>query len=167
MIAEWDHWKAPLSGGSGAEFQVRLLINFLGTCGDLEALQKLASRLGELPTSLQIFVFEAPMRIDFFLVNADDNRISKPPEIDALAEELAVHALENRQSIPSRTIVHGQLAIHDLRVCDIAADALATRWPKRYTFTGAATHEERDLEIIRSRNVWRAAHNLPALPAAQ
>jgi len=62
------------------------------------------------------------------------------------------------------TISHIDVTFRDPRVCDMAANALAKRWPQRYRFKWLPTRFERDTQIAQARNVWRAAHELKPLP---
>ena len=135
------------------------LIAFLGACGDLTAMKALGARMPKLPTELRAEIAAA------LIARVRNTPI--PEKVEALGEQIAISALQDRS-----TVGFGE------RVCDIAAEALAERWPERYVFhnrrmdppdaaAGSSIHElrlERDPQIIAIANVWCAAHGQKALP---
>ena len=50
------------------------------------------------------------------------------------------------------------------RLCDFAGFYLTERRPDRYMFDCSVGLDTRDRQRVECQNVWRLAHNLPALP---
>ena len=142
------------------------LIEFLGRCGDLAAMKALASRLPQLTPDLRGVIVES-----MFPKEPPPKPI--PAEVEALAEKIAVSALDDRalafEPWPPELGNSGGIAPEagGPRVCDLAAAALARRWPERYPLKeapAASTRLERDAQYAAFRNTWRVAQGMQPLP---
>jgi hypothetical protein len=142
------------------------LIECLGGCGDLAAMKALAARLPQLSADLRGVVVESVFPKD---------RPPKPipAEVEALAKKMVVGALDDRalafEPWPPEAGNSGGNApgAGGPRVCDLAAEALARRWPERYPLKAASTRLERDGQYAAFRNTWRGAQRLPPLPVPE
>jgi hypothetical protein len=138
------------------------LIAFLGSCGDLAAMKALEEQLPKLNPDLRGLVLES-----VFPKEPPPKPI--PADVAALAEKMAVASLEDRavafEPWPPEAGNSGGFAPEagGKRVCDIAAEVLARRWPDRYPLKHASTRLERDMQYRTLRNIWNAAQGLRAL----
>ncbi len=141
------------------------LIEFLGACGDLRAMQALAIRLPQLTPDFRALIVAAAI--------PKAPRQPWPAEVEALGEKIAVSALDDRALAfepwpPSAGNSGGTTPeAGGSRVCDVAAAALARRWPDRYPLVDSPAKLERDTQLARFRNTWRIAQGLKALPAPE
>ena len=145
------------------------LIAFLGSCGDLAAMKALAARLPQLNPDLRGLVIES-------LLPKEPPPKAIPADVEALAEKMTVAALDDRalafEPWPPEAGNSGGFAPEagGKRVCDIAAEVLARRWPDRYPLKkapAASTRLERDAQYAELRNAWRVTRGLKPLPAPE
>ena len=165
MIDEWRRWKP----STRTEFdddkeEPDPLVVFLGTCGDVPAMKALTGRFASLPPGVKFKVIEVATDTGVLHESARDEKTPLPAEVEALGEDLAVAALNDRSARYGMSISRDDVTFRDPRVCDIALDALARRWPQRYAFKWSPTRIGRDTQTVAAANVWRTAHGLAALP---
>jgi hypothetical protein len=164
MIEAWSNWTPSQKSGPDEEWRSgESLIQFLGSCGHVSAIKALADRFPSLPIASKFTVLEAATGTDVFLKDETLRKTPRPADVDALAEDLAIAALDDRQVRYGMSGNRGKSSYRDPRVCDMAAGALATRWPQRYQFHWLPTRLQRDPEIAAMRNIWRASRGLPPL----
>jgi hypothetical protein len=154
MIGEWERWEpSAFQPPSEDQHDTLELIDFLSACGETTAMKALDRRFASLPSDVKLTVLHADATIAF---DEETGRKTMPAEFDALREDLLVKALDDT----AREFMGGAT-----RVCDMAARALADRWPDRYPFKDKQTLVERDVAIAGLRNTWRSSRGLPPLPA--
>jgi len=165
MEREFRHWKPEEDGRARKTFETsQSLLNFLGECGDLSAMQTLEKGMPRLPPQYRGVAARAA-------VSTRGDARPVPEKVAALGERIAISALDDPRPDDGWQRVGAVM-----RVCDDAAQALAERWPQRYVFDGAKTNPatggrlrtayvERDAQIAVERNTWRTAHGLEPVPA--
>ena len=165
MIDEWKKWK-PVKRDFFDDEDVDPLIIFLGTCGDLAAMKSLENRFPSLPTDAKCKTIEIVTGTGVLhdVENVRDEDAALPADVESLGEQIAASALSDRTVQYGTSGNLGDLNYWDPRVCDLAAHALAKRWPQRYAFKWSATRLERNPQLAQATNVWRAAHGMRALP---
>jgi hypothetical protein len=162
MIREWQN----LGEQNGADSDDgETVAKFLGGCDSVEAITALEKGLRQHPVGLRYSVIE-------FL--GETNAVLSEPETTtpsaatlAAIEELLVGALDDKgENFGMRTSFNGE-SVEDPRICDMAGNSLAERWPDRYRFELFSSLKMRERQRIECLNVWRRAHELPALPLPQ
>jgi hypothetical protein len=82
------------------------------------------------------------------------------------AEALLAAALLDDEESGLSSVRVGDAWLLEPRLCDLAALALARRWPERFAFDPGAAREARDVARLALHDGWRAARGLPARPPA-
>jgi hypothetical protein len=95
--------------------------------------------------------------------NSWDTKTYSPATLKVVEEVLASE-LDDTEEHPGTTGLANMKTVYDPRICDMAAYFLAKRWPDRYVFDLSPSLSIRERQRVECLNVWRRAHNLPALP---
>ena len=153
MIREWENLpnqKHP-EGGS--------LADFLAKCDSVTAIQALGHDLRKRPMDMR---YSVTWHIGDTNTWGNTNTFS-PATLNAI-EEILVSELDDTEEHPGMTGLANMKTIYDPRICDMAGYFLAERWPNRYVFDLSPSLSVRERQRVECQNVWRRAHNLPALP---
>jgi hypothetical protein len=139
------------------------LVEFLATCGSLEAVQALGKDLHERPVDVRYEVISALRSDDCADAAQIPDSGCESPQVAAEVEELLIRALDDTEEY---TIVlgWGDVSFYDPRLCDLAGYALSLRWPERYEFDPESSLVELDRQLVELKNVWREARGLAPLP---
>jgi hypothetical protein len=165
MIAEWNECQPSLQDEWEEDGEtVEPLIQFLGACCEVPAMKALAVRFDSMPINVKFTILETATKTAIFDDELKGAPSPPPAEVMAIGEALAASALEDRAVRYGMSGSRNNVSFRNPRVCDMAALALAVKWPERYHFTWPPTRLERDPQIIQIQNVWRSAHGLEALP---
>jgi len=135
------------------------LIGFLATCGDLSAMRAIAEQFPKLDAMEKVLMMYSVLdkaRFD----SSSYAGAELPADVENCVEDIGITAFADKTVIDGMSI--GGFA--GPRVCDLAAIRLSRRWPDRYTFDLKATESERDVQIVRMTNIWRASRGLEPLP---
>jgi hypothetical protein len=134
------------------------LITTLANSGDVQALNALARDLRQMPLEVRMSVVGVFLQPDTGHINVMLNGgPATLPDGDAgiAIERLLIASLDDTEVIKDkRGTVNGIMYV-DPRVCDLAALALATRWPERFSFRWEAETAARDRQIDAIRRAAR------------
>jgi hypothetical protein len=150
MASEWRAFTNPQADGFE---RWQMLVQFFASYESIEAISVLTNGLSKRSVEVRYEVIDSlgdPDTVRLAYASGDSSASSS-----GAIETALVHALEDRE--------RNFRAMHDLRVCDLAGDYLAKRWPKRYAFDRTAPLRIRDRQRIQCINVWRQAQGLPVL----
>jgi hypothetical protein len=150
------------------------LIDFLATSGDARALVSLDQESRGAPVGVRLAVarvfLPSPWNASGFNVGASNHpsdRATFPGgAAGAAIERLLVSSLDDRERAFGVDVNQDRRTMQDPRVADVAAAALAKRWPATYVFTWTGTSAERDRDIEAIRTRWRRDHGIRAAPSA-
>ena len=139
------------------------LVNFLLSCGSVEAIDALGKDLPHRPVELRLKVISA-MNCGYTDDTGADLSVMQAQERDRpCLAGTPCRALADTDRAYSTTAWHGCKFI-DPRVCDLAACVLSDRWPQKYKFDSGAGESKRDSQRIGLINVWREEYRLPPVP---
>jgi hypothetical protein len=149
-------WRAatqltPWEGGA------RRFAGFLAACNSLDAVSALGDGLRERPVDVRLDVV---MALGYAANPKAERRLTDPACL-AAAEAVLAGALddtEEREGIASHI---GDEPFSDPRVCDVAAQMLATYFKGEYTFKLSDPWPRRERQRFAVLNAWRAAHGKP------
>jgi hypothetical protein len=156
MIHEWDNLP-----GKNSDDPHGYLVGFLAGSDSAAAIQALARDLRRRPAETRSWVISCvggQLRTPVL----DTNGLS-PAMLNAI-EECLVAALDDSGDSGGIS-AHGRvLTVSDPRISDMAGSFLSEKWPERYVFDVSLGARSRNRQRVECQNVWRLAHNLPALP---
>jgi hypothetical protein len=164
MIADWRQIQPRLPANEGDAFgQAGWLIGFLADCGQVQAIDALRGEAANAPVDVQIavvMVFLRGVNQGMSASGASVGAYSEEPELPGGEAGLAIDRLlaAALDQTGQRFNMKGNFdatVYEDPRVCDLAAFALARRWPQKYQFQWSGTVTERDAQIAVIRARWQ------------
>lgn len=175
MIEDWERLRPNLRTNQNDEYHdAGDLIGFLAACGKPEAVKALGRDFRDEPIEVRLAIvraFASPSHgMSYGASGQSISRSSgpldppEPPKIDPAAESLLVAALDDTEARQGMAGDWMGVDFFDPRICDMAAFVLAKRWPEKYAFRWNASREDRDIQLVVAKNVWRAAQGRPPLP---
>jgi hypothetical protein len=162
MVREWQRFGTIEVSSAGDDEGPDDLIGFLATCDSLEAIGALDDRLDRRPVAVRLQVIDALGETNHWTPGGNVET-SSPATAEAV-EDCLVKALEDMEE---RTGLSGSRNGKDFshpRICDMACNYLAERWPDRYAFDLSGPRKAREVQRIQCLNSWRKAHNLSLVP---
>ena len=126
------------------------LISFLAHCGSPATVRVLARDLPKLKVEHRVDTVSSLLRI----------------RTDSLGFVEAGYG-EALEALLAGVLLDTDSHEDDSRVCDVAATALARRFPEKHRFDRKASTPERDRQCVLAANVWRRAHGLEPLPVPE
>ena len=153
MIREWDNLPKQKHPEGG------LLEHFLAECDSVAAIQALGHDLRERPIDMRLWVVQC-----IGDTNTWGNTNSFSPATLNAIEKILVSELDDTEEHPGMTGLANMKTVYDPRISDMAGYYLAERWANRYVFDLSPSLSVRERQRVECQNVWRRAHNLPALP---
>jgi hypothetical protein len=161
MIDEWKH-----SNGSEHPEELDELVQFLASCGKVEAIKSLADGLGKRPVGFRFAVVFAFDGISAF--RAAGSPAAKPPRewSDAVVNLLLAALDDTDDDFQSWTSSNGP-GCSNARVCDVAAYDLNQLDSKRFPFDVSGTWAQRDRSLVSLKNALRKQRGLPPLPVPE
>ena len=152
MIREWENFPKQNHPEHGS------LEDFLARCDSVEAIQTLGRDLRQRPADMRFLVVRCIGE-----TNSWDTKTYSPTTLNAVEEVLASE-LDDTEEHPGTTGLANVKTVYDPRIGDMAGYFLAKRWPNRYVFDLSPSLSVRERQRVECLNVWRHAHNQPALP---
>ena len=159
MIREWE--RSP-SIGSDDTRGPNELVQFLASVDSPEAIAALGQNLESRALNTRMAIVETVGEGGSEWYGPRISHRSNATR-DAI-EKLLVTALQDTAQDMGRTGSRKGKNYTDPRVCDMAGFFLNQLWPGRYEFDLSVSPKVRDRQRRNCQNVWRLAHNLPALP---
>ena len=154
MLREWaTALRSPPASSFDLPMGFRLLLGFLRGAAGAEGVRALAAALPGL----------APDVAAQALAFHGDPGKGLDPETRTALEDLYVASLDGSDATGSSTTGTDGASIHH-RLCDVAAQGLATLLGRKDSFQPLAEEATRDAQIAALRASWRDARKLPALP---
>jgi hypothetical protein len=162
MIAEWEGRRPVPSRLGGARQagpprdtgeELEPVVEFLASCGKVEAIEALGKDLRRRPVDLRGTV-----------VSAFREAGDQPERVRAAIEQVLVSALDDTDECIGLSGSRDGKEFADPRVCDLAGHELSQLTPDRYLFDLFAPLAEKDRARVALQNVWRRAHGQAPLP---
>lgn len=153
MIREWENIPKHQTNDEGGSLE-----DFLAKCDSVEAINALGKDLREHPAEMRYSVI-------WYVGDANtwgNTNPYSPATLNAM-EKILVSALDDTEQHAGMTGLANMKTVYDPRICDLAGYFLAQRWPDRYVFDLSPSLSVRDRQRVECQNVWRRAHNQPAL----
>ena len=159
MIAAWK-----AGGASDA------LLRFLCYCGSSAVVDTIRQDLPKRPVRVRMSLVSQ-------LLHGRESALAWEPSMpkcrspdctwSETVEALLAMLLEDTAKQGGMFWMSGRFSFQNPRVCDVAAAALATRYPKKYRFDHKAGQAARDTQRIVMLNKWRAEQGLGPLTVPQ
>lgn len=160
MVREWQRFGTIDFNRSGNDEGPDDLIGFLATCDSLEAIAALDYKLDVRPVGVRLQVIDALGETNHWMPGGHFETPSPPTTV----EDCLVKALEDTEERTGLSGSRNGKEFSNPRICDMACNYLAERWPDRYAFDLAGSRKAREVQRIQCLNSWRKAHNLSPLP---
>ena len=162
MIQEWKNLPSIQNGDdSGWES----LVDFLGSCDSVDAVNALSDNIGRRSPEVKLKVIEALGEKERWNFNSTFGPVSA--ETLAVMEKSLIAALEDTEERMGLSGSRNGKNYSDPRICDIAGLFLAERWPERYKFDISAPLKTRDRQRIECANTWRRTNFLEPFPVTE
>jgi hypothetical protein len=161
VVQAWESIQPRLKGDQKDAYgEVGRIIEFLVRSGDSAAIDALSRRIRSVPVDVRLAIIQAilpPSKSSSFSSNGPSvharTDIAKlpPGETSKKIEQLLLSELDDKEQRLQMQGHFDDFPIKDPRLCDIAALALALRWPEKYSFHWSAAAQERDAQISEMR----------------
>ena len=157
MIHEWEINRSQKPGDPDDLGEVA---GFLAGADSVPAIQALGKDLRQRPVDIRMQVMESiGDGYDYYHETVKPS----PAALNAI-EDFLITELEDQEERMGASGTRNGKSYSDPRMCDMAGLFLNDRWPERYNFDLSASRLTRDRQRVECQNVWRRAHDLPALP---
>lgn len=166
MLGEWNSLSKESTDRSGLSD----LIELLASSDSPEIIQALSAKLSlhSIDTKIDLIRTFVPAIDPTTSEQSTTSGEDKPNqrasvEADRNIEELLVLALEDTEQRMGMSGGTRKRSYRNPRVCDMAAHALWSRWPKKYEFDISLPKSVRDRKLLDLKNVSRKEKGLPPL----